>query len=373
MKRFILSVLMCTLVFGCSSSDNENADSTRADSTAEPQPVPESVVPEPPPPVAAVEEGEARLERVGALSLEEAFEAVARDIQYAPYPGVLREPQGTARAGSGNALDQALLLAEIVGEQVATYRFARGRLDDEPLETLLASVHRPDAPWPAFSADTYDLYDPTQDTTLADIARDHVSLEIKQADSLGWLPLAPLDPDKVAGISAGTNAMNLAKTPIAQSLELVTQDLEGVEGRTLILLITDGEETCDGDPAAAVQMLKDAGFDIRLNIIGFAIDDAALKSDFETWADLGDGRYFDAQGADELSGAVREALRPKFQVLDATGSVVAEGTVNSEAMEVPAGRYTVKVLTSPPQTFEAVEIRPEETLELEAAPTPREP
>ena len=186
------------------------------------------------------------------------------------------------------------------------------------------------------------------------------------------VPLAPLDPDKVAGIIAGTNAMNLAKTPIAQSLELVTQDLEGVEGRKLILLITDGEETCDGDPAAAVQALKDAGFDIRLNIIGFAIDDAALKADFETWADLGGGRYFDAQGADELSGAVREALRPKFQVLDAAGGVIIEGTVNSEALEIPAGTYAVKVLTSPPQTFEAVEIKPEETLEIEAVPPSEE-
>lgn len=180
------------------------------------------------------------------------------------------------------------------------------------------------------------------------------------------VPLAPLDPDEVSAIIAGTNAMNLAKTPIAQSLELVMQDLEGVEGRKLILLITDGEETCDGDPAAAIQSLKDAGFDIRLNIIGFAIDEAALKSDFETWAELGGGRYFDTQGAEELSDAVREALQPKFQVLDALGTVVAEGTVNSEPLEIPAGRYTVKVLTSPPQTIEDVQVKPEQTVELEA-------
>ena len=184
------------------------------------------------------------------------------------------------------------------------------------------------------------------------------------------VPLAPLDPDRVAGLIAGTDAKNLAKTPIAQSLELVLQDLEGAEGQKLILLITDGEETCDGDPAAAIQMLKDAGFDIRLNIIGFAIDEAALKSDFETWADLGGGRYFDANSADELSDAVSEALRPKFQVLDATGTVIADGTVNSEPIEIPPGRYTVKVLTSPLQTFEDVEIQPEQTLELAAGQSP---
>ena len=186
------------------------------------------------------------------------------------------------------------------------------------------------------------------------------------------VPLAPLDPDHVAGLIAGTDAKNLAKTPIAQSLELVVQDLEGVEGRKLILLITDGEETCDGDPAAAIQMLKDAGFDIRLNIIGFAIDDDALKSDFETWADLGGGRYFDAHSADELSDAVSEALRPKFQILDATGTVVADGTVNTEPIEIPPGRYTVKVLTSPLQTFEDVEIESEQILELAAGQSPNE-
>ena len=183
------------------------------------------------------------------------------------------------------------------------------------------------------------------------------------------VPLAPLDPDQVAALIAGTDAKNLAKTPIAQSLELVVQDLAGVAGQKLILLITDGEETCDGDPATAIQMLKEAGFDIRLNIIGFAIDDDALKSDFETWADLGGGRYFDANSADELSDAVGEALRPKFQVLDATGTVVADGTVNTEPIAIPPGRYTVKVLTSPLQTFEEVEVQSEQTLELAAGPS----
>ncbi len=74
--------------------------------------------------------------------------------------------------------------------------------------------------------------------------------------------------------------------------------------------------------------------------------------------------------ADELSDAVSEALRPKFQVLDAPGTVIADGTVNSELIEIPAGQYTVNVLTSPLQTFEDVQIEPEQILELAAGQSP---
>ena len=36
-----------------------------------------------------------------------------------------------------------------------------------------------------------------------------------------------------------------------------------------------------------------------LNIVGFAIDDEALKADFSRWADLGGGRTFDAADEEE--------------------------------------------------------------------------
>lgn len=60
--------------------------------------------------------------------------------------------------------------------------------------------------------------------------------------------------------------MNLAKTPIARSLELVVQDLATVSGERIVVLITDGEETCDGDPAAVIEALQTSGIDARVNI-----------------------------------------------------------------------------------------------------------
>ena len=180
------------------------------------------------------------------------------------------------------------------------------------------------------------------------------------------VPLQPLDRATVTGVIQSTQAMNLARTPIGDSLALVADDLDDADGQKLIILITDGEETCDGDPAGAIADLKEAGHDVRINIVGFAIDDAALKAEFESWARMGGGLYFNASSAEELESALQEAMRPKFQVLDGTGAIIAAGTTGGEALELPAGTYSLKVLTSPVQTFNDVTITSEETTRISA-------
>ena len=47
-------------------------------------------------------------------------------------------------------------------------------------------------------------------------------------------------------------------------------DLKSVGGGTVIL-ITDGEESCKGDFAAAAKTLKDSGSNLTLNIVGFTL------------------------------------------------------------------------------------------------------
>jgi hypothetical protein len=109
--------------------------------------------------------------------------------------------------------------------------------------------------------------------------------------------------------------------------------------------------------------------DVRVNIVGFAVDQEELKSSFERWAEIGGGRFFDAKNGQQLSKAMTEAMRPKFQVTDMTGSVVAEGTADGAAVELPVGTYTVRVLTSPVRTFDRVRItsKQQQKLEVRAA------
>jgi hypothetical protein len=178
------------------------------------------------------------------------------------------------------------------------------------------------------------------------------------------IALAPLDPVKASKTIQGVSAMNLARTPIADSLAKVESDLKKASGRRVIVLVTDGEETCDGKPEEVIQMLQDKDFDVTLNIVGFAIDDAALETRFKSWADLGGGRYFSANSQAGLSASLREALQVPYTVYDSAGALVTEGIVGGEPSKLEQGLYRVVVRTSPPQTFEKVEVRGETHVEL---------
>jgi hypothetical protein len=136
---------------------------------------------------------------------------------------------------------------------------------------------------------------------------------------------------------------NLAKTPIAKSLELVASDLNGFQGSKLVILVTDGEETCSGDAEKVIKQLRSRGIDVKLNIVGFAIDEYGLKETFNRWASLGDGHYFDASDQQQLSQSVKNALSSAYRVVDEQGLIVATGVVNGEAISLLPGRYYFKM------------------------------
>ena len=158
---------------------------------------------------------------------------------------------------------------------------------------------------------------------------------------------APLDPAAKAETIANLPIVNLVRTPIGASLEAVAGDLGSGEGPRIVVLLTDGEETCDGNPAAAIQALVDSGIDVRVNIVGFAIDDAALEATFTEWASIGNGQYIDVANAEELNGAVARAVLPAFEVTDANGATVATGQVGGEPIALPPGAYTVTIRSDP--------------------------
>ncbi len=181
------------------------------------------------------------------------------------------------------------------------------------------------------------------------------------------LSLRPLLPAAASQVIQRVEAKNLAKTPIADSLAKVESDLKAAKGRKVIVLVTDGEETCEGDPEKVIQKLQDKGFDISLNIVGFAIDDVDLASQFESWARLGGGRYFSASSEEGLSEALKGALQTPFAVYDTGGTLVGEGVVGGDSIELDQGFYRVVVQTSPPQTFSKVEVPGEREVQIELA------
>jgi hypothetical protein len=155
------------------------------------------------------------------------------------------------------------------------------------------------------------------------------------------IPLGPLQPDRAVAVIGAIDAMNLAKTPLGHSIALAAADLDGVGGQRVLVVVTDGEETCDGDTAAAIQRLRDLGWEIRVNIVGLAIDDPTLVETFRAWAALGGGAYFGADDRDGLGRALTRAVTGPYRVAAVdSGTIVATGRPG-ELLSLPAGDYRV--------------------------------
>jgi hypothetical protein len=155
------------------------------------------------------------------------------------------------------------------------------------------------------------------------------------------IPLGPLDAGAVTATIAEVNAMNLARTPIAASIAHVRTDLADITGQRILIVLTDGEETCDGDAASEITALREMGWDIRVNIVGFAIDDEALEQTFESWATAGNGSYFSAADADGLADALTRAVASRFEIINEDGETIATGLTDGAPITLPTGEYRI--------------------------------
>ncbi|MED4403671.1 VWA domain-containing protein [Metabacillus fastidiosus] len=80
-------------------------------------------------------------------------------------------------------------------------------------------------------------------------------------------------------------------TPIAKAIQETKTDFEkGNEGSNIIYVVSDGIETCDGDPVQAAKELHDSNIKAVINIIGFDVDSDGQKQLFDV-AEAGGGQY----------------------------------------------------------------------------------
>ncbi len=125
-------------------------------------------------------------------------------------------------------------------------------------------------------------------------------------------------------------------TPIAYSLQLAGDDFPGdVNGEKMIVLISDGKETCDGDPVALARALKETIQGVRVYTIGFGVDDKA-KQQLTSIAEAGGGKYYEANNAGELLASLQTIQK---EIEKAPQSEVKPGKWISQAPEIVPGVY----------------------------------
>jgi Ca-activated chloride channel family protein len=114
-------------------------------------------------------------------------------------------------------------------------------------------------------------------------------------------PLAQLD--NLQFTQAVNSFQPTGFTPLATTLEQVNASLSTYDSTTnqnVVYLVSDGIETCDGDPVLAASQLHASNAKAVVNVIGFNVDKAAQKQ-LEAVAAAGGGEYFSADNADELN------------------------------------------------------------------------
>ena len=157
------------------------------------------------------------------------------------------------------------------------------------------------------------------------------------------VPVAPLNPTNL--LAAAGKLLPRGETPLVHSILQTPGDLKTVGGGTVIL-ITDGEESCKGDFAAAARTLKDAGLNLTLNIVGFTLKNVPAQTSLSGLAESTGGRYYSAQSGAALGRALLLAAvdRLPYRILDAAGNEVAQGEAgNTPAHELPPGTYSLVV------------------------------
>jgi hypothetical protein len=210
-------------------------------------------------------------------------------------------------------------------------------------------------------------------------------------DSALVTPLGPAGNARAAITSAIAPLAAKGYTPIRFSLERAAGDLASEAGKEkVIVLISDGKETCAGDPCAMAKALAKADADLVIHTIGFAVDQAA-RQQLQCIAAVGRGTYFDAQNRNDLGDKLGTAARqvkaepPKeggdfgnivLKGLTSTGqeaevrnaetgvSVQSDGWMANSGARVPPGIYDLKLMNG---LWRGVLVRSGQTTELRPA------
>ena len=136
-------------------------------------------------------------------------------------------------------------------------------------------------------------------------------------------------------------------TPIGRSLQHAADELKDVEGEKSVVLVSDGEPTCDEPPACEVaQQLAEDGIDLTVHTIGFRLQgNAKAQETLECIAEATGGTYSSADDAEQLTETLTTQTTRALQGYQTAGTPVEGGTSAEDAPRMSAGQFTDTIAT----------------------------
>ena len=155
----------------------------------------------------------------------------------------------------------------------------------------------------------------------------------------------------------------LGQTPIAFALNQASKDFGTLQDDRALVLVTDGIESCGGDPVQAARELREQG--IVVHLIGFGMGSAADEdaASLHAVANASGGRYVTASSAEELKEALVQTVATSFSVFKGNMEVAHGSLGSDERYYLPEGNYRVELHSSPPKEM-PISLSPRDSVTL---------
>lgn len=131
------------------------------------------------------------------------------------------------------------------------------------------------------------------------------------------------------------------RTPITDALKMAGLKLAGTKDAATIVLVSDGIETCKGDPCALAAALAKSNAKLNIHVVGYAVN-ARAQAQLQCIAEKGRGKYFTANDTGGLTKALTRVKK----------SIVENKPVEAVAQPaVTAAAKGIKIKLSGPGTI----------------------
>lgn len=117
-------------------------------------------------------------------------------------------------------------------------------------------------------------------------------------------------------------------TPIADSLATAGEALKPLKGEKAIVLISNGEETCGGNPVETASRLKKDIAGLTIYVVGFGVGEKERKQ-LEGIASSGGSVYYQAQDATALAESLKK-IKAQVAVAKAKAKVLVKDDFNED-------------------------------------------
>lgn len=94
-------------------------------------------------------------------------------------------------------------------------------------------------------------------------------------------------------------------TPLAAAIKKAHQLSMDYDGNIIVYIVSDGKETCDGDPIKEASEFVNNEETRHVNIIGFDVDQEA-ENQLKAVADAGNGEYISADTIEDLNSSITQ-------------------------------------------------------------------